>query len=210
MSFKASTNHQLPASSPADLEQANEQLRAKNQELRNELEMRKQENTLLNEMISTVGSTLRLDEVLRHLVDVVVRATSCHVAFIYLYDKDKERLVLASTNERYHHLEGKITMSVGEGIAGWVALHRKPVFLTDGALEDPRFCYFPELEEEKFQSIMTVPIISKIAISSELSPSRPLHLMNLPSSTASLLVTRLLLSPVRLRTRNSMKARSAN
>ena len=52
-------------------------------------------------------------------------------------------------------------MSVGEGIAGWVALHRKPVFLTDGALEDPRFCYFPELEEEKFQSIMTVPIISK-------------------------------------------------
>ncbi len=161
MSFKASTNHQLPASSPADQEQANEQLRAKNQELRNELEMRKQENTLLNEMISTVGSTLRLDEVLRHLVDVVVRATSCHVAFIYLYDKDKERLVLASTNERYHHLEGKITMSVGEGIAGWVALHRKPVFLTDGALEDPRFCYFPELEEEKFQSIMTVPIISK-------------------------------------------------
>ncbi|BCL83506.1 GAF domain-containing protein [Ktedonobacteria bacterium brp13] len=161
MSFKAGTNHQLPTSSSLDPEQATEQLRAENQELRNEIEVRAQENTLLNEMISTIGSTLRLDEVLRHLVDIVVRATSCQVAFIYLYDKDKERLVLSSTSERYHHLEGKITMAVGEGIAGWVALHRKPVFLTDEALEDPRFCYFPELEEEQFQSIMTVPMITK-------------------------------------------------
>ncbi|GHO84124.1 GAF domain-containing protein [Dictyobacter formicarum] len=159
MSFKASTNHQLP--SPTDSEQTLEQLRTDNIELRNEIEMRTQENSLLHEVISTVGSTLRLDEVLRHLVDTVVRATSCQIAFIYLYDKDKERLVLASTNEQYRHLVGKITMGVGEGIAGWVALHRKPVFLTDEALEDPRFCYFPELEEEKFQSIMTVPIITK-------------------------------------------------
>ncbi|GCE03558.1 GAF domain-containing protein [Dictyobacter aurantiacus] len=159
MSFKASTNHQLP--SPTDSEQMLEQLQRDNIELRNEIEMRTQENSLLHEVISTVGSTLRLDEVLRHLVDTVVRATSCQIAFIYLYDKDKERLVLASTNEQYRHLVGKITMGVGEGIAGWVALHRKPVFLTDEALEDPRFCYFPELEEEKFQSIMTVPIITK-------------------------------------------------
>ncbi|GER86590.1 hypothetical protein KDW_07520 [Dictyobacter vulcani] len=161
MSFKASTNHQLPSCSPTDSEQSLEQLQLEISELRNEIEMRTQENTLLNEVISTVGSTLRLDDVLRHLVDTVVRATSCQMAFIYLYDKDKERLVLASTNERYRHLVGKITMGVGEGIAGWVALHQKPVFLTDEALEDPRFCYFPELEEEKFQSIMTVPIITK-------------------------------------------------
>ncbi len=161
MSFKASTNHQLPAYSSTEDEQADEQLRKENMALRSEIEMRAQENALLNEVISTVGSTLRLDEVLRHLVDTVVRATSCQIAFIYLYDKDKERLVLASTNERLHHLVGKLTMALGEGIAGWVALHRKPVFLEKEALEDPRFYYFPELEEEKFQSIMTVPIITK-------------------------------------------------
>lgn len=162
MSFKASTNHQLPASPSSDEEvQAIEQLQKENNELRNELTMRTQENALLNEVISTVGSTLRLDEVLRHLVDTVVRATSCQVAYIYLYEKEKERLVLASTNEPKRHLVGKIAMALGEGIAGWVALHRKAVFLTDEALDDPRFCYFPELEEEQFQSIMTVPIIAK-------------------------------------------------
>jgi GAF domain-containing protein len=104
---------------------------------------------------------LRLDEVLQHLVDIVVRATSCQVAFIYLYDKDKERVVLASTTEKYQHLVGKISMALGEGIAGWVALHGKPVFVKEEALEDPRFRYFSELEEEKFQSIMTVPIMTK-------------------------------------------------
>ena len=160
MSFKASTNHQLPSYSSED-EHEMQHLRKENSVLRSEIEMRTQENALLNEVISTVGSTLRLDEVLRHLVDTVVRATSCQMAFIYLYDKDKERLVLASATEKHRHLVGKISMALGEGIAGWVALHRKPAFLKDEALEDPRFCYFPELEEEKFQSIMTVPIITK-------------------------------------------------
>jgi len=161
MSSKVSTNHQLPPDEVETMEHTIEQLRQENLTLHNEIELRSQENTLLNEVISTVGSTLRLDEVLRHLVDTVVRATSCDVAFIYLYDKDKERLVLASANEQYRRLVGKLSMALGEGIAGWVALHRKPVFLKEEALEDPRFFYFPELEEEKFQSIMTVPIITK-------------------------------------------------
>ncbi len=138
-----------------------EQLLQQNDELRTTLAIRMQENALLNEVISTVGSTLRLEEVLHHLVDTVVRATSCHIAFIYMYDKEKERLVLAGASEKHKHLVGKISMALGEGIAGWVALHRTPVFLKDAAMDDPRFYYFPELEEEKFQSIMTVPIIAK-------------------------------------------------
>jgi GAF domain-containing protein/sugar diacid utilization regulator len=142
-------------------EQSNEQLRLKNSELRAALEARTQENMLLNEVISTVGSTLKLDEVLGHLVDIVVRAIPCHAAFFYLYDKDKERLTLASTNQQYKKLVGKIEMALGEGITGWVGMHLQPVILTEGALNDPRFRYFPELEEEKFQSTMTVPIIAK-------------------------------------------------
>lgn len=162
MSIKAGTNHQLPATSPLGEEAlVLQQLREEISELHNELETCMQENSLLNEIISTVGSTLRLDEVLQHLVDIMVRATSCHVAFIYLYDKDKDRVVLASTTEKYRHLVGKISMALGEGIAGWVALHGKPAFVKEEALEDPRFRYFSELEEENFQSIMTVPIITK-------------------------------------------------
>ena len=43
------------------------ELLQENVELQAALEARTQENILLNEVISTVGSTLKLDEVLRHL-----------------------------------------------------------------------------------------------------------------------------------------------
>jgi GAF domain-containing protein/sugar diacid utilization regulator len=142
-------------------EQTSEQLSLLNNQLRAALEARTQENMLLNEVISTVGSTLKLDEVLGHLVDIVVRAIPCHAAFFYLYDKEKERLTLASTNHQYKKLVGKIEMALGEGITGWVGMHLQPVILKEGALNDPRFRYFPELEEEKFQSTMTVPILAK-------------------------------------------------
>src|SRR6266566_3813530 len=138
-----------------------EQLRKENAELLSALETSREENALLNDVISTISSTLKLDEVLSHLVDTIVRAISCHAAFIYLYNKEKDRLVLASTTEQYQHQVGKITLALGEGTTGWVGLTLKPLILKDEALEDPRFRYFPDLEEEKFQSTMTVPIIGK-------------------------------------------------
>src|SRR5256714_844706 len=138
-----------------------EQLRKENAELLSALATSREENVLLNDVISTISSTLELDEVLSHLVDTIVRAISCHAAFIYLYNKEKDRLVLASTTEQYQHQVGKITLALGEGTTGWVGLTLKPLILKDEALEDPRFRYFPDLEEEKFQSTMTVPIIGK-------------------------------------------------
>ncbi len=138
-----------------------EQLRQENSTLQRKLAESSQEIALLNEVISTVGSTLKLDEVLRHLIDTIVRATSCHAAFIYLFDREKERLILASTSEQYQHLVGKIQLALGEGIVGWVALTLKPVILKEDALADPRFQYFPNLDEEQFQSIMAVPIVTR-------------------------------------------------
>src|SRR5438270_6456779 len=138
-----------------------EQLRKENSELRATLASSREENVLLNDVISTISSTLKLDEVLSHLVDTIVRAISCHAAFIYLYNKEKDRLILASTSEQYLQQVGNITLDLGEGTTGWVGLTLKPLILKDEALEDPRFRYFPDLEEEKFQSTMTVPIIGK-------------------------------------------------
>ncbi|GAC1628359.1 MAG: hypothetical protein NVS4B11_26250 [Ktedonobacteraceae bacterium] len=161
MSFKADANQQFFSAATNDGERVVEELRQEKAALQHALEIRTQENVLLNEVLSTVGSTLRLDEVLHHLVNTVVRATQCQMAFIYMYNKEKERLILASATQRHQHLVGKIEMALGEGIAGWVALHRTPVFLKDEAMNDPRFYYVPELEEEKFQSILTVPIITK-------------------------------------------------
>ena len=154
-------DHQAVSSDHKTATQSIDELLSRNAELEEALEVSTRENIFLNEMISTVGSTLKVDEVLRHLVDTIVRAISCHAAFIYLYEKERERLVLASTSEQYQHLVGKIELALGEGINGWVAMTLQPVFLKDNAMSDPRFRYYPELEDDKFQSVMTIPIIAK-------------------------------------------------
>ncbi|HEY0755163.1 MAG TPA: GAF domain-containing protein [Ktedonobacteraceae bacterium] len=146
---------------PSRTERTLEQLWQENARLAQELESRTNENILLNEVISTIGSTLKLDEVLSHVVDTITRATSCQAAFLYLYDQDKEHLVLASTGEAYRHHIKKISLALGEGVAGWVGKHQQPVTIREGSLNDPRFRPYPELEEEKFQSLMSVPILSK-------------------------------------------------
>jgi GAF domain-containing protein len=160
----ASTENQEHDSISSELtytDQSLDALFARTAVLEKALEARTRENIFLNEMISTVGSTLKVNEVLHNLVATIARAVSCHAAFIYLYEKERERIVLASASEHYLHLVGKIELALGEGINGWVAMTLQPVFLKDNAMNDPRFRYYPELEEDKFQSVMTIPIIAK-------------------------------------------------
>ena len=160
----ASTEHldsQSISSDPQTTAFRLDELATRTAALEEALEARTRENIFLKEMISTVASTLKVDEVLSNLVDTLARAVSCHAAFIYLYEKERERLVLASSSEHYQHLVGKIELALGEGINGWVAMTLQPVLLKDNAMNDPRFRYYPELEDDKFQSVMTIPIIGK-------------------------------------------------
>ncbi len=133
-------------------------LRLENAELRAGVDARTQENALLVRMIADVISTVKLDQVLGRIVEHLVAGIGCHDAFIYLWDVPLQRLVLRAASERYRRHIGRISMGLGEGLAGWSAATRTPVMLGERALDDPRFRYFPELEEELFQAILTVPL----------------------------------------------------
>jgi GAF domain-containing protein len=117
------------------------------------------ENETLYAVIKTVSSSLDLDRVLRGIVDIATDATACHAAFIYFAEGD--RLVLRAASPSYGHLLGRVQMGVDEGLAGWVARTKTPEFIPDAAMEDPRMKYVPELEEERFQSMVAVPILDK-------------------------------------------------
>src|SRR4051812_18270983 len=49
-------------------------------------------------------------------------------------------------------------MGLDEGLAGWVARNGTPEFIREHAMTDPRMKYVPEIEEERFQSMVAVPI----------------------------------------------------
>jgi GAF domain-containing protein len=117
------------------------------------------ENETLYAVIKTVSSSLDLDRVLAGIMEIATDASGCHACFIYFLDG--ERLVLRAASSRYSHLVGQLTWGIDEGLTGWVARTKTPEFIRDNALEDPRMKYVPELEEERFQSMVAVPVMAR-------------------------------------------------
>src|SRR5829696_5217359 len=114
------------------------------------------EPATLRAVISTVFSTLEIDAVLAGVVDIATEATGCHACLIYLVEGD--RLVLRAASPVHASFVGRISMGFDEGVTGWVARTGEPALIRDEALHDPRMKYFPELEEERWQSMAAVPI----------------------------------------------------
>src|ERR1700691_2595212 len=94
-------------------------------------------------------------------VELTARATRAAGAFVYLWDRDTERLVLQVATEGWQraHL-GRIQLRMGEGITGWSALMRQTVVIPKDHLKDPRSRPFPELHESSFKSMIAVPIVA--------------------------------------------------
>ena len=94
-------------------------------------------------------------------VELTARATKSAGAYVYLWDRDDERLVLRVATEGWQrrHL-GSIRLRLGEGITGWSALMRQSVLVAKDPADDPRFKPFPELRESTFKSMVAVPIVA--------------------------------------------------
>jgi len=117
------------------------------------------ENETLYAVIKTVSSSLDLRRVLDGIVEIATDATGCHAAFIYFVEDG--RLVLRAASPQYSHLVGTLGWSIEEGLTGWVARTKTPEFIRDNAMDDPRMKYVPELEEERFQSMVAVPVLAR-------------------------------------------------
>jgi GAF domain-containing protein len=117
------------------------------------------EAVTLRAVISTVFSTLEIDEVLAGVVDIATEATGCHACLIYLVEAD--RLLLRAASPVHSKFVGRIEMELGEGVTGWVARNKEAALIPSGALHDPRMKYFPELDEDRWQSMAAVPVTAR-------------------------------------------------
>ena len=88
-------------------------------------------------------------------------ASAVHACFVYLLERDGKKLVLRAASAPYADLAGRIELKRGEGLAWWTLERREAAFIRDRALDDPRVKYVPELEEERFQSLVAVPLFGK-------------------------------------------------
>lgn len=111
-------------------------------------------------LYAVIGAIARgpdLERILPGVVDLLSDATSCHACFIYLIEGD--RLEMRAASAPYGRCVGNISMALDEGLCGWVARNREPAFIRDNAVTDTRMKIFRELDEDRFQSMIAVPLL---------------------------------------------------
>ena len=112
----------------------------------------------LEEISMLVSSDFDLSEVLQSVASKLAKQLNASVCNIYLLEG--EELVLKATYGFELEKIGKIRLKIGEGITGSVAKDMQPLNLSK-ASQDPRYKVFPELNEEKYNSMLSFPITDK-------------------------------------------------
>src|SRR5579859_5858105 len=119
----------------------------------------REENHTLYGVIKLVSSSVELGPMLQGIVDLATEATDCHACFIYLLEGDQ--LTIRAASQVFADAVDRVRLGIEEGLTGWVARHRTPEFIREGAMDDPRMKFIPLLQEERFQSMVAVPILSR-------------------------------------------------
>ncbi|MCC6731350.1 MAG: GAF domain-containing protein [Chthonomonadales bacterium] len=129
--------------------------------LQADLEDRGAEADALRRIGEATGSAFDLQEILKVTADIAIQVTGTDSCQVYLYDRDRDELVLRAADETAQSMIGKIRLKLGEGITGWVARERRHVAVMRNATQDHRFKYFSEIHEEDYESILSVPLVAK-------------------------------------------------
>lgn len=116
---------------------------------------------LLERIANIVSSTTDLSDLLRQVSKLVVDLLDGDSCLIYLYDEHNDFLVLSGTQNPMAGLLGKVKLKMGEGITGWAAQNGEVVNISQKAYEDPRFKSFSSLPEDKYESILSLPMFLK-------------------------------------------------
>jgi signal transduction protein with GAF and PtsI domain len=112
----------------------------------------------LEEISMLVSSDFELPQVLQQMATKVAQQLKVSVCSIYLMEGDD--LVLAATHGFDPSFVSRIRIRIGEGITGAVARDKQYIALAN-ASQDPRYKQFPELQEEKYNAMLSFPITDK-------------------------------------------------
>ena len=129
--------------------------------LQQALREKTREADILHRISASISNQLDLEAILKHIVEVVVEVTKADACLLYLLSDSQDELILRASKNPHPKLIGRITIGLGEGITGWVAQERTRVVIQSNANDDPRFKFFHNLPEDRYQAFVSVPIMAK-------------------------------------------------
>lgn len=129
-------------------------------QLEEALDARASEAAALRRISEATGHVVTTDDILPLIAEIALEVTGTESALVYLFNDARDTLILrAATDESVKTQIGKLRLKVGEGITGWVAREKRHVSLASEAWSDERFKFLPDLQEDRYQSILSVPLI---------------------------------------------------
>jgi phosphotransferase system, enzyme I, PtsP len=112
----------------------------------------------IGELSAIITDAADLDGLLQRIVYTVAAHMEADVCSVYLYDEEKNELVLRATKGLLPSSVGNVRLRPGEGLTGMAFQQRQPVCEGD-ASQHPNFRFFPGIGEELFRSFVAVPIL---------------------------------------------------
>ncbi|MGH7384553.1 MAG: GAF domain-containing protein, partial [Candidatus Rokuibacteriota bacterium] len=110
-----------------------------------------------------VSSSLDMDEVLRAIAEAAGQLIAVPLATFWVADEAARTIELRTVSDPIGEQLPAKRLAFGEGGAGWVALHRRPLEVTD-VLADPRFRAKEWAAAHGLQSLLAVPIVLQDAL----------------------------------------------
>src|SRR5947209_6677375 len=97
-------------------------------------------------------------ETLANIVRLIQGRFHTDVCSVYLFEPERNELVLGATVGLKPESVGRVRMRLNEGLTGLVAERLAPV-MVDDAFGHPRFKYFPDVGEDLYHSFLGVPLV---------------------------------------------------
>ena len=116
------------------------------------------EQKAFHRVMSAANSSIKLNDMLKETAHAVVAVTHADICSIFLYEPERDQLVLAATSDNDVEQVGQVRLKLGEGITGVSALIGSPIAVRN-AQGDPRFKHVSAQHADTAVSILAVPVV---------------------------------------------------
>jgi len=111
----------------------------------------------IEELNHLFRESVSLSTLLDKTVELVASHFKADVCSIYLYDEEENSLTLRATKGLNPRSVGHVRLKPGEGLVGAALAEMKCICMNDGS-QDPRYKFFPGIDEEHYDAFMAAPI----------------------------------------------------
>lgn len=133
----------------------------------------------LMEISGIISSTLDMNELMSVVMDKAKKVMDAEACSILLYNPETNKLefevAMCGEGPVSDILKQKVTLEMGQGIAGWVAENRQPLIIEDVASDSRFFQNADKMTGFKTKSLIAVPLIGRsglIGVAEMLNPNK--------------------------------------